>query len=130
MPTNSKKQPKPNDTTLIFTKVAKVVTYVIYAYTIVACVFLSLGFVMLLFGANPDAGFSKLVYEVASEFLQPFRGIFPLHQVSETGYFSPSILFAIIIYFMTAMALHALVTYITSKIIEHEAELESITKDT
>jgi uncharacterized protein YggT (Ycf19 family) len=81
---------------------------------------------MLLFGANPNAPFSKFIYNVAIEFMAPFRGIFPTHQVSETGYFSASALFAIIIYFIIAMALHALITYITSKIIKHETELEEM----
>mgnify|MGYP000849619189 FL=1 len=120
------KSQKPTDTQIIFTKAARILTYLIYAYTLVAVTFLSLGFVMLLFGANPNAPFSKFIYNVAIEFMAPFRGIFPTHQVSETGYFSASALFAIIIYFIIAMALHALITYITSKIIKHETELEEM----
>ncbi len=120
------KSQEPTDTQLIFTKIARIVTYAVYAYTIIATVFLSIGFVLLLFGANPDVAFTKFIYNVAAEFLAPFRGIFPAHKVSETGYFSTSALFAIIIYFVLAMALHALITYITSKIIKHETELEDM----
>ena len=126
MPTKNTRQQKPSDTQLIFTKVARVLTYMVYAYALIAVTFLILGFIMLLFGANPDAGFSKFVYAIASEFMQPFRGIFPLHQVSETGYFSASALFAIVIYFLAAMALHALIAFITGKIIKHETELEEM----
>lgn len=125
MPSKNSKQ-KPTDTQLIFTKVARVLTYLVYAYALVAVVFLSLGFLMLLFGANSSAPFSKFVYDVAQSFMAPFRGIFPLRQVSDTGYFSASALFAIIIYFLAAMALHALITYITAKIIKHETELEDM----
>ncbi|MFO0920834.1 MAG: hypothetical protein U0451_04145 [Candidatus Saccharimonadales bacterium] len=126
---NSKKQ-TGSDTALVFTKVARAVTYVIYAFTIIACVFLSLGFVLLLFGANPNVAFTEFVYNVAAEFLQPFRGIFPAHQVTETGYFSASALFAIIIYFIIAMTLHALITYITTKIVANEAELDEQVRNT
>lgn len=112
------------DTILIFSKLAKAVTYIIYSVTIIASVFLSLGFVLLLFGANPDVPFTEFVYKVAAEFLQPFRGIFPPRQISETGYFSASALFAIVIYFLIAMSLHALIVYITNKIVDQETTLQ------
>jgi uncharacterized protein YggT (Ycf19 family) len=111
-------------TILVFTKLARAVTYIIYSFTIIASIFLSLGFVLLLFGANPDVPFTEFVYNVAAEFLQPFRGIFPPRQVSETGYFSASALFAIVIYFLIAMTLHALIAYITTKIVENESKLD------
>jgi uncharacterized protein YggT (Ycf19 family) len=121
----SKNDSGVSDTVLLFSKMARVVTYIIYSFTIIASVFLSLGFVLLLFGANPDVPFTEFVYKVAAEFLQPFRGIFPPKQISETGYFSASALFAIVIYFLVAMSLHALIVYITSKIVEHETALEA-----
>ena len=93
---------------------------------IVAVVFLSIGFVLLLFGANPDVGFTQFIYKVAAEFLQPFRGIFPSHKVGETGYFSTSALFAIIIYMLVALAINALISYITAKMVKHENELEEL----
>lgn len=120
------KKQKPSDTQLVFTKISRVLTYLVYAYTIIAITFLSIGFVLLLFGANPNTAFTKFVYEVATEFLAPFRGIFPLRQISENSYFSGSILFAIIIYAILAMSLHALISYITTKLIKHEAELEEL----
>ncbi len=121
----SKNDTGVSDTVLLFSKMARVVTYIIYSFTVIASVFLSLGFVLLLFGANPEVPFTEFVYKVAAEFLQPFRGIFPPKQISETGYFSASALFAIVIYFLVAMSLHALIVYITSKIVEHETALEA-----
>lgn len=113
-----------SDTVILFSKMARVVTYIIYSFTIIASVFLSIGFVLLLFGANPNVPFTEFIYKVAAEFLQPFRGIFPPKQISETGYFSASALFAIVIYFLIAMSLHALIAYITNKIVEHELALD------
>ena len=120
------KKQQSSDAIVIFAKAARVLTYFIYAYAITACVFLGIGFVMLLFGANPQAGFTNFIYSVASGFLEPFRGIFPLKPISGNAYFSPSALFAIIIYMISAMGLHALVSYITVKIVTREEELSEL----
>lgn len=121
-------QTKPSDTKLLFIKTARVLTYIVYAYALTAVAFLSVGFILLLFGANQDVGFTQFVYKVAAEFLQPFRGIFPAHSVSETGYFSTSALFAIIIYMLIALGIHALIAYITAKMLKHQNELEKLEK--
>lgn len=71
-------QARRNDTKLLFLKTARALTYIVYGFMVLAITFLSLGFVLLLFGANQDVAFTKFVYNVAAEFLQPFRGIFPL----------------------------------------------------
>lgn len=115
---------QPTDSKLMFIKTARVLSYIVYSFMIVAVVFLSIGFVLLLFGANPNVGFTEFVYKVAAEFLQPFRGIFPARQVGETGYFSTSALFAIIIYMLAALAINSLISYITAKMVKHENELE------
>lgn len=115
-----------SDTKLLFLKTARVLTYIVYAFMLVAVIFLSIGFVLLLFGANPNVGFTQFVYKVAAEFLQPFRGIFPAHQVGETGYFSTSALFAIIIYILLALGINSLITYVTAKMLLHQKELEKL----
>lgn len=115
-----------SDSKLIFIKFSRVVTYLGYAYSLVASIFLALAFVMLLFGANNSTPFVNFIYKVAYEFMAPFRGIFPTHQVGETGYFSSSALFAIIIYLILALTLHALINYITAKMLQHQQELDNI----
>lgn len=117
---------KASDSKLVFIKFSRVVTYLVYAYSLVASVFLAIGFVLLLFSANPATPFVKFIYKVAYEFLGPFRGIFPTHSVGETGYFSSAALFAIIMYLILAIALHALINYITAKMIKHQDELDNI----
>lgn len=119
-------QKQSSDTKLLFIKTARILTYLVYAYMLTAVIFLSVGFVLLLFGANTDVGFTDFIYKVAAEFLQPFRGIFPAHQVSETGYFSTSALFAIVIYMLLALSLHALINYVTAKMLKHQDELEKL----
>jgi len=120
---------KPTDSKLTFIKIARVLTYLVYAYMLIAVVFLVLGFILLLFGANTDSSFVRFVYNIAAEFLQPFRGIFPPHQITDSAYFSASGLFAIIMYGIAAAALHSLISFITLKQVKHEAELAEWQED-
>lgn len=105
---------------LVFEKVARGVTYFAYGFAMVACAFLWLGFILLLFGANYTTPFVQFVYNGASTFLQPFRDIFATHKVSQTGYFDASALFASLMYLIFAMLLHALIVYLTTKIELHK----------
>lgn len=119
---------KPTDSKLIFIKFARGASYFVYGFAILASVFLGFGFFLLLFGANQSTPFVQFVYKVAAEFLQPFRGIFPLHPVGETGYFSAAALFAIMVYLILAAAINVLISYLSAKMIKHENELDSLTR--
>jgi hypothetical protein len=114
-----------NDSTLVFIKGARVLTYMVYAYALTACGFLATGFFLLLFSANASTSFVKFVYDTASIFLAPFRGIFPTRPVGETGYFSSSALFAIIMYLLLALGMHALINYFTVKMVNSQQELDA-----
>lgn len=120
---------KPNDAKLVFIKFTRAITYVVYAVTVTAVVFLTFGFFLLLFGANTDTPFVQFVYKGAYEFLQPFRGIFPSHPVGETGYFNSAALFAIIFYLVFAAGVNALISYINVKMYKHESELEGMQRE-
>ncbi len=120
---------KQSSTKLTSIKIARGVVYLIYAYLIIATVFLFLGFLLLLLGANPSTPFVNYVYEVGSNFLQPFRGMFPPKQVTETSYFSSAALFAIVFYSIIAMFLHSLIDYITMKLEKNEYELKVAAKE-
>ena len=113
-----------NSTTLVFIKGSRVLTYLVYAYALTASVFLAIGFFLLLFSANPSTPFVEFIYKTASHFLEPFRGIFPAKSVSETGYFSASALFAILMYLLLALLMHALINYITSKMVAYENDVQ------
>jgi uncharacterized protein YggT (Ycf19 family) len=120
---------QPTDGILSFIKVARALTYLVYAFAVIAIVFLVLGFVLLLFGANTDTAFVRFVYHIAAEFLQPFRGIFPPKQITDTSYFSASGLFAILMYSFFAAAVHSLINYITLKEVQHENQLLAAQKE-
>ncbi|MBW4061154.1 YggT family protein [Candidatus Saccharibacteria bacterium] len=127
MPTKVPEKPvTASDTKLMFLKFSRVLTYIVYGYSLVASAFLALGFILLLFSASTSAAFTQFIYRVAAAFLEPFRGIFPAHPVSETGYFSASALFAIMVYLFVALMLHALITYVTSKQVKHQQELDTL----
>lgn len=120
---------QPNEGALSFIKVARGLTYLVYAYVVLAIVFLILGFLMLLLGASTEASFTRFVYHIAAEFLQPFRGIFPTKEITETSYFSAAGLFAIVMYSFFAAAVHALISWLTAKQMNYENELLKARKE-
>lgn len=111
---------------LIIIKIARALIYLLYAWLVIATVFLLLGFILLLLGANPSTPFVEFVYKVAANFLAPFRGMFPPTQISDSSYFSAAGLFAIIFYSICAFFIHALIDWITLKLRKNEIELERV----
>lgn len=119
---------KPSDSTLIFIKVARGLTYLVYAYVVIAVVTLIFGFTLLLLGANPTTPFVEFVYNLSAQFLQPFRGMFPPKQITDTSYFSAAGLFAIIFYGIFATAVHSFIDWITYKQTLRQDELIQLEK--
>lgn len=119
---------KPSDSTLIFIKVARGLTYLVYAYVVIAVVTLIFGFTLLLLGANPTTPFVEFVYNLSVQFLQPFRGMFPPKQITDTSYFSAAGLFAIICYGIFATAVHSFIDWITYKQTLRQDELIQLEK--
>ena len=70
--------------------VLRVSAWILYVWVIVGIVALSLRIFLILFGANPEAGFAAFVLRVSQPYMQPFRDIFPPRPASETGYFDVS----------------------------------------
>lgn len=120
------KQQSPTDAKLVIIKISRGLSYFVYGYALVASAILGIAFFLLLFSANQSSPFVKFIYETGSAFLAPFRGIFPLKPVSETGYFSPSIVFAIIMYIVLALCMNGLIGYVTIKMLKHEEELAKL----
>ena len=67
-----------------------------------------------LLGANPHAGFASFTYGVTDFFLAPFRGLLPTY-VSGQSVFELSLVFAILIYSLIALALVRLVAITLSR---------------
>ncbi len=123
------KQPEPTDTKLVFIKISRGLSYFVYGYSLVASAFLGITFFLLLFSANATTPFVKFMYQTSAAFLGPFREIFPVKSINETGYFSPSIIFAIIMYMILAVCMNALINYVTLKMVKHQKELEELAKE-
>ena len=115
-----------SDNQMTVIKLVRGITYVVYGFTIIAVVSLTLAFFLLLFSANASTPFVKFVYQIAYDFGQPFRGIFPTRAVGETGYFSTTALFAIVMYLFFAAGINALIGYINLKMAKHQEELNKI----
>jgi hypothetical protein len=123
------KQSEPIDTKLVFIKISRAISYLVYGYSLVASVFLGITFFLLLFSANATTPFVKFMYQTSAAFLGPFRDIFPVRSINQTGYFSPSILFAIIMYMILALCMNALINYVTLRMVKHQKELEKLAKE-
>ncbi|MEI6850441.1 MAG: hypothetical protein WCK26_00565 [Candidatus Saccharibacteria bacterium] len=123
------KKSEQKDSKLVFIKFSRGFSYFVYGYSLVASTFLGISFFLLLLSANANTPFVKFVYQTSAAFLGPFRGIFPVRSINETGYFSPSIIFAIIMYLILALCMNALINYVTLKMVKHQKELEELTKE-
>jgi hypothetical protein len=108
--------------------IARAVSYFVYFYLLVVEVILLIGFFLLLFGANPTAGFTQWAYRNLDRVMDPFRGIFSPIDLGTTGNdvaatFDTSVLFAMIVYGIVALALGALIGWLSSRLHQiHDVE--------
>jgi len=117
--------------------VVRAISYLVYFYLIVVEIILVIGFFLLLFGANPTAGFTQWAYRNLDRVMAPFRGIFTPIQLGTTSAdvpatFDTSVLFAMIIYGIVALVFSAFIGWLSGRLgqihaaeaeIEREAEL-------
>jgi len=96
---------------------ARVLVWIIYAFFVAATIILLLAFFLLLFNASTTASFTRWVYRSADRVLEPFRGIFPTVEKGNGSVIDFAVLFAIIMYGILALVVHALVTWLDSQII-------------
>ena len=107
---------------------SRALSYLVYVYLLAVEIILFLGFFLLLFGANPNAGFTEWVYRSLDRAMEPFRGIFTPIELGTTGgndipsVFETSILFAMIIYGIVAIVVHAGIMWLTGRLNRLEAE--------
>ena len=104
-----------------FVLATRVITYLIYVYVVFVEIILIIGFFLLLFGANPSAGFTQWAYRNLDRVMEPFRGIFTPIQLGTTSgnvnaVLDTSVLFAMIIYGIVAMVLSALTRWLTQRL--------------
>jgi uncharacterized protein YggT (Ycf19 family) len=99
-----------------FLKFSKVIAWLMYAWVLFGIITLTFGVFLLAFSANTNSGFYQFIAKTSTQYLEPFRGLFPPHPVGETGYINVSALFAIVVYAFVAWGFSALLHYIQSKI--------------
>lgn len=103
---------------------AKILVWLVYAYFIVALIILTLAFFLLLFNASTSASFTQWVYRSANRVLEPFRGIFPTKSLGDSGsVIDFAVVFAIIMYGIFALVVHAIVGWLDGKILDLRASI-------
>jgi uncharacterized protein YggT (Ycf19 family) len=112
------------DVTLTVTTIARVVVWLVYAWVVVSLVLLFLAFILLLFGANPNAEFAAWVYRSVERAMAPFRGIFEPIPITGESVFDTSVLFAMIVYCLVAMFLKAASDWLTDRIGQRRQRLD------
>jgi hypothetical protein len=90
-------------------------------------VLIAIRFVLLLLGANAEAGFVRLIYAVSSVFMAPFIAIFKTQRVASGAVFEWSALVAIAIYALVAWGLVQLIRAVGPR--DHAQTVESVTQD-
>ena len=93
---------QPRDMKLTVGTIAKVLLWLVFVWVVVSLVMLFLAFTLLLFGANPDAGFAQWVYRSVERTMAPFRGLFEPVVFNGDSVLDTSLLFAMIIYGLVA----------------------------
>ncbi len=104
-----------------FVWAVRAITYLVYFYLIVVEIILLIGFFLLLFGANPTAGFTQWAYRNLDRVMDPFRGIFSPIELGTTGndvaaVFDTSVLFAMIIYGIVALLFSVLIAWLSGRL--------------
>ena len=97
-------------------RVARVLVLFIYGFAIVCTVILAMAFFLELFNANEATPFVRWVLRATDRIMQPFRGIFPAVEGESGSLFDPALLFAIFMYWLLALGMHALIGWIDRKI--------------
>ena len=106
----------------------RAIGYLVYFYVIVVEIILGLGFFLLLFGANPSSGFTEWVYRSLDRAMEPFRGIFTSIELGTTtgneipSVFDTSVLFAMIVYGILAVAIYSLVNWLSYRLARLERQ--------
>ena len=98
-------------------RVGRVLVLFIYGFAIVFTVILAMAFFLELFNANEGTPFVRWVFRATDRIMQPFRGIFPAVEGESGSLLDPALLFAMFMYWLLAVGMHALVGWIDRRIV-------------
>ena len=113
-------------------KATRVVAWVVYAVILAKVALLVTAFLFELAGANPDASFASWVYRSADRSMDPFRGIFPTRELSDTSVLDLSLLVAAAVYLIGALLVDAVLRWIGRQLSDRDqriAELRAAARD-
>jgi uncharacterized protein YggT (Ycf19 family) len=116
--TEAEKSPVP-----LVIKICRAIVWVFYAVVLINTILLTMAFLLELFGANPEAGFVDWVYRSTERAMRPFQEIFPPIEISDHSVLDTSLLFAIVIYLVLVVSLHALLNWLQRKLIEQDTKM-------
>jgi hypothetical protein len=114
---------------------SRAVSYFVYVYILFVEIILSLGFFFLLFGANPSASFTEWLYRSLERAMEPFRGIFtPIELGTTSGsdvlsVFDTSVLFAMIVYMVLGLVVHAFIAWLSTRLYRLDVEEERLRRE-
>jgi hypothetical protein len=89
-------------------------------------VLIAIRFVLMLLGANAEAGFAKLIYGVSGVFMAPFSALFNTQEAGG-AVFEWSALVAIAVYALVAWGLVALIRAVSPR--EHAETVERVVQE-
>jgi uncharacterized protein YggT (Ycf19 family) len=97
-------------------RIGKLLVVLLYGFVVAAVVILVIAFFLELFNASTSAPFVQWIYRSANVIMAPFRGIFPRVEAESGSVFDVAVLFAILMYGLFAMGIHALISWLERKI--------------
>ena len=97
-------------------------TWFVYLFFMLAVILLAIAFFLQLTNASEAASFTQWVYRATDRLLAPLRAIYPQVEGENGSVLDFSILFAIIMYGLFALGVHAIVNWIDRKISVLRAE--------
>lgn len=104
----------------------RAIAYVAYAFLVVSEIILLQGFLLKLFGANPDSSYVQWAYRSLDRVMAPFRGIFTPIEIDGNAVLDTSILFAMVIYGIVALSVRAFLDWLTHRLekMERDRQIE------
>lgn len=99
-----------------FLRIGRALVLFLYIIVVATVIILLTAFVLRLLGASTDAAFTQWVYRNADSAMRPFRGIFPARDVGDVSVLDVSLLFAVFVYGMLAIAVDAVLQWVTTQL--------------
>jgi uncharacterized protein YggT (Ycf19 family) len=97
-------------------RISRVLVVAVYVFATACTIILAMAFFLEVFNANEATPFVAWVLRATDRIMQPFRGIFPTVEGEHGSLFDPSLLFAMLMYWLLTLAMHASVVWIDGKI--------------